>query len=36
MDYDLKWNKALEFGGVAVAEDVKKSWSWKQLKNNCF
>lgn len=23
MDYDLKWNKALEFGGVAVAEDVK-------------
>ena len=22
-DYDLKWNKALEFGGVAVAEDVK-------------
>jgi polyisoprenoid-binding protein YceI len=23
MDYDLKWNKALELGGVAVAEDVK-------------
>eukprot|EP01003_Olkasia_polycarbonata_P006597 NODE_710_length_731_cov_173.297654_g644_i0.p1 GENE.NODE_710_length_731_cov_173.297654_g644_i0~~NODE_710_length_731_cov_173.297654_g644_i0.p1 ORF type:complete len:193 (-),score=28.54 NODE_710_length_731_cov_173.297654_g644_i0:98-676(-) len=23
MDYDLKWNKALEFGGFAVAEDVK-------------
>jgi polyisoprenoid-binding protein YceI len=23
MDYDLKWNKALEFGGVAVGEDVK-------------
>ena len=23
MDYDLKWNKALEAGGVAVAEDVK-------------
>lgn len=22
-DYDLKWNKALEFGGVAVGEDVK-------------
>ncbi len=25
MDYDLKWNKALELGGVAVAEDVKIS-----------
>ncbi|WP_321313605.1 YceI family protein [Halarcobacter sp.] len=23
MDYGLKWNKALEFGGVAVGEDVK-------------
>lgn len=23
MDYDLKWNKALEFGGVAVGEEVK-------------
>lgn len=23
MDYDLKWNKALEFGGVAVSETVK-------------
>ena len=23
MDYDLKWNKALELGGVAVAEEVK-------------
>jgi polyisoprenoid-binding protein YceI len=23
MDYDLKWNKALELGGVAVGEDVK-------------
>ena len=23
MDYDLKWNKALEFGGCAVSEDVK-------------
>lgn len=23
LDYDLKWNKALEFGGVAVGEDVK-------------
>ena len=23
MDYDLKWNKALEAGGVAVAEEVK-------------
>lgn len=23
MDYGLKWNKALEFGGVAVSEDVK-------------
>lgn len=23
MDYDLKWNKALEFGGFAVSEDVK-------------
>ena len=23
MDYDLKWNKALELGGVAVSEDVK-------------
>lgn len=23
MDYDLKWNKALEFGGVAVGEKVK-------------
>ena len=22
-DYDLKWNKALEAGGVAVAEEVK-------------
>ena len=22
-DYDLKWNKALEFGGVAVGEDIK-------------
>ncbi len=22
-DYDLKWNKALELGGVAVSEDVK-------------
>lgn len=25
MDYDLKWNKALELGGVAVAEEVKIS-----------
>ena len=23
MDYDLKWNKALELGGVAVSEEVK-------------
>lgn len=23
MDYDLKWNKALEAGGVAVSEEVK-------------
>ena len=23
MDYDLKWNKALEFGGVAVSDEVK-------------
>lgn len=23
MDYDLKWNKTLEFGGVAVGEKVK-------------
>ena len=23
MDYDLKWNKAIELGGVAVAEEVK-------------
>jgi len=23
MDYGLKWNKALEFGGVAVGEEVK-------------
>lgn len=23
MDFDLKWNKALEFGGVAVSETVK-------------
>lgn len=23
MDYDLKWNKALELGGVAVGEEVK-------------
>ena len=23
MDYDLKWNKALELGGVAVANEVK-------------
>ncbi|RXK12663.1 polyisoprenoid-binding protein [Halarcobacter mediterraneus] len=23
MDYGLKWNKALEFGGVAVSENVK-------------
>lgn len=23
LDYDLKWNKLLEAGGVAVAEDVK-------------
>lgn len=23
MDFDLKWNKALEFGGVAVGEKVK-------------
>lgn len=23
MDFDLKWNKALELGGVAVGEDVK-------------
>lgn len=23
LDYDLKWNKALELGGVAVGEDVK-------------
>jgi polyisoprenoid-binding protein YceI len=23
MDFDLKWNKALELGGVAVAEEVK-------------
>lgn len=22
-DFDLKWNKALELGGVAVAEEVK-------------
>lgn len=25
MDYDLKWNKALELGGVAVSEEVKIS-----------
>ena len=23
MDYDLKWNKAIELGGVAVAEEVR-------------
>ena len=23
MDYDLKWNQALELGGVAVGEEVK-------------
>ena len=23
MDYDLKWNKALELGGVTVSEEVK-------------
>ena len=23
LDYDLKWNKALEFGGVAVGDEVK-------------
>ena len=23
LDYDLKWNKVLEAGGVAVAEEVK-------------
>ena len=23
MDYDLKWNKVLEAGGVAVGDEVK-------------